>query len=378
VRADTEPVISPDVLLPYRAVRDAMDRVAWWPERPGDPRRSLGWACGSRRAGDGLWFVGAPHGPALWSRWIAGDGILPRMNAVDVCGGLVAGVEADPALVAEARTACRRQVVAAANGYVSPLVAVGPVAEGEVAMLLAEVVRAAEGAGAVPSVLHCPPGDPLLEMLPDLGFVCGITDLYPVIDLPGSGVGDYLAALSRHRRTNVRREMRALEGGRGRVHVGWDAAPHLAGAGQLVSAAYGQRGQEMDPAAVTEIYTRLLTACGEDFVLCVVDIDGVPVASGCLITGETDILLYSAGMRQPETRAVAGYFNAAYYLPIEFGYARGARRLLLGPAAVPTKLLRGARVNPVISAVPSACVPLARLLAATDGHLRRQMESLRA
>jgi hypothetical protein len=120
------------------------------------------------------------------------------------------------------------------------------------------------------------------------------------------------------------------------------------------------------PAAVTEIYT-LLTACGEDFVLCVIDIDGVPVASGCLITGEADILLYSAGMRQPETRAVAGYFNAAYYLPIEFGYARGARRLLLGPTAVQTKLLRGARVNPVISAVPRACGPLARLLAATDG-----------
>lgn len=171
--------------------------------------------------------------------------------------------------------------------------------------------------------------------------------------------------------------MRALERGRGRVHVGWDAAPHLADAGQLVSAAYRQRGHEMDPAAVTEIYT-LLTACGEDFVLCVIDIDGVPVASGCLITGEADILLYSAGMRQPETRAVAGYFNAAYYLPIEFGYARGARRLLLGPTAVQTKLLRGARVNPVISAVPRACGPLARLLAATDGHLRRQLESLRA
>ena len=368
-------MIVPDLMYPYHAVADATERAAWWPERPADPRRSLGWACGSRRPGDGVWFAGAADGPAVWTRWITGDGPLPRMNSVDVCAGLVADVQADPALVAQARAACPRQVVLAANGYVSPLVTAGSAADGEVQKLLGEVIRAAADAGAVPSVLHCPPGDPLLEMLPDLGFACGVTDLYAVIDLPGAGVGDYLAALPTHRRNTVRREMRALDRGRAQVHVGADAEPHLADAGGLASEAYRQRGQDVAPAGIADIYLRLLAACGDHFILCMVEVDGVPVASSCLVTGESQVLVYSAGMRNPPAREVAGYFNACYYLPIELAYRRGARRLLLGPTALRTKALRGATVVPVISAVPRACAWLARLLAATDEHLRALQEN---
>ncbi|HEV2376577.1 MAG TPA: GNAT family N-acetyltransferase [Streptosporangiaceae bacterium] len=373
-------MIVPDLLYPYQAVADATERPAWWPDRAADPRQSLGWARGTRRDGDSLWFAGAPDGPALWTRWITGDGVLPRMNAVDVCAGLVAGVEADPVGVAEARAASHHQVVLAANGYVSPLITAGPASDGEVQKLLAEVVRAATDAGAVPSVLHCSPGDPLLGLLPDLGFVTGITDLYAVIDLPGDSVEDYLAALPGHRRQNVRREMRALEqGGRGRIVFGADAQPHLADACELAAQAYLQRGDDDVPLAeIVEVYRRLLAGVGDDFALCLVEVDGVPVASCCLVTGESDILAYSAGMRNPQAREVAGYFNACYYLPIELAYRRGAKRLLIGPMALEAKRLRGAEVVPVLSAVPRTCAPLARLLAATDEYMRKEWESLPA
>lgn len=227
----------------------------------------------------------------LWLRSVAGGPPLARMNAVDVCAGLVSGQRAPEAQVAEARLACRRQVVVAANGYVSPVIATTEVHLDEASRLIAAVVEASRRSGAVPAVLHCPAGDPLLRALPELGYALGVTDLYPSIDLPGSGIDDYLAALSRQRRTNVRREMRALAQGCGRIYAGQDAAAHIADAGVLVSAAYANRGQHIDVAEVVEIYTSLLAACGDDFVLCVVDVDGVPAASACLIVGGNDLLL---------------------------------------------------------------------------------------
>src|SRR5258708_33298493 len=87
-----------------------------------------------------------------------------------------------------------------------------------------------------------------------------------------------------------------------------------------------------------------------------------PVASACLIIGGTDLLLYSAGLELPRSRAVAGYFNAAYYLPIEFAYRRGLRRILLGPTRRNTKLLRGSRFTPLCSAGATRATALGGLL----------------
>lgn len=362
---------------PYRMVADPGQAPDWWPARPGDPRQGRGWARGSRRSpGEG--FAGAPGGPAVWLRSVVeGDGSLARMNAVDVCAGLVSDVPAPEPLVAEARAACRRQAVVAANGYGSPRIEATPASAGERRDLLAAVVEAAAGAGAVPAVLHCPDGDPLLDLLPGLGLAVGVTDLYPTVELPGGSVDDYLAALPKRRRINVRREMRQLQAaGRARVHAGRDAAAHLDAAAELVALAYASRGQHMEPEEVCGIYTRLLDACGDDLLLCIVEAGGEPVASACLVQGATDLLLYSAGIRLPEAREVAGYFNAAYYVPIALAYGRGLRRIHLGPTGADTKHHRGARFVPLHSAVPRSCAPLVALLRATDAHMRRVREEL--
>jgi Acetyltransferase (GNAT) domain len=366
-----------ELRAPYRIVPDPAGAAGWWPAWPADPRHGLGWARGSRRSpGEG--FAGAPGGPALWLRSVVeGDRTLARMNAVDVCAGLVSAVAAPEPLVAEARAACRRQAVVAANGYGSPRIEAREASDAERRDLLAAVVEAAERAGAVPVVLHCPDGDPLLGLLPGLGFAVGVTDLYPTVELPGRSVEDYLAALPKRRRINARHEMRQLEAaGCARVHVGRDAAPHLGTAAELSALAYARRGQHAEAAEVCEIYTRLLDACGDDLLLCVVEAGGQPVASACLVQGATDLLLYSAGIRLPQARDVAGYFNAAYYVPIQVAYERGLRRIHLGPTGAETKHHRGARFAPLHSAVPESCTPLVALLRATDAHMRRAREAL--
>lgn len=358
--------------FPYSVLTDVQQAPGWWPSNPCDPRRGLAWAEGSRWPGDEVAFLGTDGGPALWIRPAGGGRSSPRQDAAEVCSGVAAGLPPDPELFTRARTAGQRQLVAGANGYVSPLVASRDVSWHEVAGLVAAMRETAQRDRAVPAFLHCAPGDPLLGPLREAGFVIGVTDLYATIHLPGDRFDDYLALLPSHARRNVRRERRMLAPARARVHVGAESEPRLSEAAELVASAYADRGQHRNVADVRDSYRTLLRAFGDDFILCTVEADEGTVASCCLLAGGTDLLAFSVGMRQPAARTHAGYFHAAYYIPIEIAYARGLQRLLLGPATVQAKALRGARFTPMLAAVPGACEPMAAALRATDAALRNR------
>ncbi len=352
-------------------IADPRDAAAWWPPLPGDPRAGLAWAAGSP---DPVAFLGLTGGPALWLR---GPGAAPaRMNAIDVVSGVVAGLDIDDARLGASRAAYPRQLVSAANGYGSPLVAAEPPAPGDLAALVAALVGEARQREALPAVLHCPGDDLLLEILAGQGFVVGMTDLYPVLELPGTGMDDYLAALSKGRRANVRKEIAQRAGGPTLTCVGEHARPHLATAAELNASAYRQRGESGDRDRALSIYRRLLDSCGDNVILTLSHAGTRPVASAYLIAGTTDLLLYSAGLALPDSREVAGYFNAAYYLPIEYAYGHGLRRILLGPTGWQTKRLRGAQLRPLYSAVPADATTLVTLLSATDAWLRSTVEQL--
>jgi hypothetical protein len=369
-------VASSLVVSPPFVVRSAADQSAhWWPSHAADPRRTLPWACGSRLPNDAIAFVGTDDGPALWVRLVRSGQSPPRQDAVEVCSGAVAGIRYDTDLVAHARATFARQLVAGANGYVSPLVAGPEVGEPDVRCLIGAFVEAAEREQAVPAVLNFPPDDPLHGPLRSSGFAVGITDLYAAVDLPGHCFDDYLTGLPTHARGNVRRERRRLFPATATVHVGEQARARIDDAAALVVAAYQARGQQRNPADIRTSYRSLLGAFGDAFLLCVLDLDGAPVASTCLLVGETDLLAYSAGFA-PAQRAVAGYFNTAYYLPIEWAYSRGLRRVLLGPASARAKTFRGATLTPMLSAVPRSCEPLVAALASTDAAMRAELDRL--
>ncbi|MEV0001811.1 GNAT family N-acetyltransferase [Micromonospora sp. NPDC050980] len=354
-----------------RDVTDPASAVGWWPARARDPRESSAWAAGTSEP---VSFLGLDGGPALWLR----ASLCPptRMNIVDVVGGLVGEAGGDEDLVARARQAHPRQLVCAATGYGSPVVAATTPHPDRLSTLVATFVEYARQRGATPAVLHCPAGDPLLDALAANDFAVGVTDLYPVLDLPGDSMRDYLAALPKGRRGNVRREIAALAGGRAEVHVGERARPHLAAAASLNVAGYRQRGSDRNEAEARAVYERLLDHFGDRLLLTTVSAGGRPVASAVLLIGDGDLLLYSAGLLLPDSRAVAGYFNAAYYLPIEYAYANGLRRIMLGPTGRQAKRLRGARFEPLYSAVPRHDRTLTELLAATDARLRAAQEPL--
>ncbi len=361
--ADTVRIRTREVAV--RIVTDPRTAAGWWPARPGDPRDGLPWATG---VSDPVRFLGLSDGPALWLRGPGGNS--GRMDPVRVLGGTTADLDTDPVPLQAALDAYPRILVSAATGYGSPMPRAGEAAADDVEALVAALISHARESDATPVVLHCPSGDPLLAALAAQEFTVGITDLYPALELPGTGLADYLEALSRGRRRTVRHEIRARDGGSAHVYVGEEARPHLVAAARLSASAYRQRNQPGDDARAVPIYGRLLDSCGNDFVLTMVCDESGPVASACLIIGGTDLLLYSAGLELPRSRAVAGYFNAAYYLPIEFAYRRGLRRILLGPTGWHTKLLRGARFTPLCSAVPAGATALVNLLTETDRRLR--------
>jgi peptidoglycan biosynthesis/recognition FemAB-like protein len=350
-------------------VTDPRAAAAWWPARPSDPRDGLAWAAG---APGPVRFLGLPDGPALWLR--DPDPDTPRLDPVAVLSGVAAGLETDPARLRQARAAHPRILVSAATGYGSPAVRDTGATEADLVAVAAALADEARRAGATPVILHCPAGDPLLAALATAGFATGITDLYPVLELPGSVMADYLAGLSRNRRGGVRREIAARGRGCAHIYLGEQAREHLGAAARLSASAYRQRGQPADDMRAVPIYSRLLDSCGEDFVLTMVCHEGTPVASAVLVVGSADLLLYSAGLAMPGARPVAGYFNAAYYLPIEFAYARGLRRILLGPTGLETKRLRGAVFTTLHSAVPAEAGGLVDLLHGTDTRLRSMLE----
>ncbi|MGC4804628.1 ATP-grasp domain-containing protein [Micromonospora sp. DT233] len=349
---------------------DPRSALRRWADRPADPRDDWRWAAG---VSDDVTFLTAADGPALWLR--GPDGLGPRMDPVAVTGGATAGLAPPAELVAAARAAHPRFLAGAATGYGSPVTSATPT-DTALEALVAALIRQARDDDATPAVLHCPADDPLLPALAAAGFAIGVTDLYPTLELPGTGLADYLAALPKGHRDNARREIRLRGGGPAHVFVGEQARPHLATAAALSASAYRQRGEDVDDARALPIYGRLLDVWGDDFLLTLVSDEAGPVACAVLVCGGTDLLLYGAGLLLPRSRAVAGYFNAAYYLPIEFAYRRGLRRIRLGPTGWHTKRLRGARFTPMCSAVPASAGALVDLLAATDRWARAELRGL--
>ncbi|HEV2639543.1 MAG TPA: ATP-grasp domain-containing protein [Actinocrinis sp.] len=370
-----------------------------WPARPDDPRTGLPWAAGAEESPR---FLGLARdkpddqapvpaedhgqgryryrdyeprndipGPALWLRDSGGP--ATRMNIVDVVSGAMGDVPVDAEKLEAARAAYPKQLVSAATAYGSPLVVADRgCTTADLEALVAGFVGRARETGSTPAFLHVPEGDRLLDVLGSAGFRTGVTDLYPILDLPGTSPDDYLAALTKKQRGNVRTEIAARSAGSTETHIGEDARIHLAEASRLNATAYTQRRQHGDVERAQTIYSRLLDTCGDDFILTLVrhGDSGRPVASAVLIAGQRDLLVYSVGLELPDSRAVAGYFNATYYLPIEYAYEHGLTRILLGPTSRRTKQLRGARFIPLYSAVPADDALLGDLLTTADTALR--------
>jgi hypothetical protein len=363
-----------------REFRVAADCPAtWWPDDPDDPRDSCAWLSSIRWAGDGISFVGASElGPFAVTQRDDGAGYA-RMSPVAVCAGAPWQVDQPPAIVAEAQ-ARRYGSWLVAHGYRTPIRggAHGLTRSG-VETLLARVSEGTAGERGVP-ILHVEPDSELMALLPELGYDVGVTDLSARLPVMESNLDAYVERQPPHRRRRMARELRRFRelGGQLRVVRGADAMSRLGRIGELEACASRARGGSMTAAMSREVNARLFESFGEHaYAVLVVDSGGDEVASTVVVCGRRAVLARTAGFTAA-ARDIGGYFHAAMYGPLAVAQERGADDVLLGPLSLRPKLLRGAYVTPLYSAVPTSDAVLSRLLSTTDRAVRRIADQLRA
>lgn len=364
--------------LEFARAQDVPD--AWWlPGGAVDPRRSKAWSTAFRWPDDGAAFLATGRGGMTFAavRRVPAPGGWSRMNAVDVCAGRGRGVEQDPAVLAAAADAATRQLNLALAGYASPVWtadgAATPRTRHELATFIEDVSDAAAGEGARPAVLHVEHDSDLIPVLRGLGWQVGVTDLFAVLTGFGSCMDEYLEPLHGSRRIKIRRELRrpAEAGGRCEIVRGERLAPFLDDIAALEARSDHRHGIPADPARLRAMNERLLAAFGEDMAVTLVRDAGDAIVATCtLVTAGRRIMNRLVGFDENVARPLAGYFHAGYYQPLIYAWQIGATEILLGPGSLQPKLMRGAVLRPLYSAVPPGDAALGALLSRTDRALR--------
>jgi predicted N-acyltransferase len=172
-----------------------------------------------------------------------------------------------------------------------------------------------------------------------------LTDLTTVLDLDGvSGVDDYLARLSPHRRGRVRRELRDFAASD--LGLRWTTLGESAAAIAPLLATHHQRYGHADTTAMLTMHLTLQAQALDDLshvLLC--EQDGQLL--GALVAYEWDGVWYAriaaagAGLRG---HAFA-FFSMVFYAPVLAAIEHGARSYVLGPSGLRTKMKRGASVQ---------------------------------
>jgi hypothetical protein len=303
------------------------------------------------------------------------------MNAVEVCAGTFRGVEQPGCLLAEARSERERQLVAAANGYVTPIQGgAAGLSRGDATGLLVTLQRLAEADDAVFAVLHVADGSPILGPLRDLDFDIGVTDLYPYVDVAGGDLDAFLTRQRRSRRLRMRREARAFtaQGGHLEVARGGDALPFMQTIADLEAKASWSRAGTMSAGMAREVNEAVFQDFGSSaFAVLVRDRTDRVVACSVVVSSGRTLLLRTVGFNDEFARPLGGYFQASFYGPLAVAQAEVATVLLLGPGSLVPKLRRGADLTPLLSAVPRRWSVVAQLLRHTDASMRRTLVELR-
>lgn len=359
--------------LPQVVAVEDMPAAPWerWPPR--SLLRSRRWLQACRVPGD----------QAVCVRTDAGDGLVTgrlvdrphawaRLNAVDVCAGLLYGVPTDAGEVEAARRAAVPHLLVAFPGYDTGLV--GPPAAADA--MVASVASAASAAGALPAYAYLPPDEPLLAALRRAGYVTGLVAATARLDLAEPSFAAYLASLPGKRRNELRREVRRFEEAGASIEV--LPAPAASGVldevAALEASVSGHHGRPEPASRPAAINARLAAAFGDDMLVVVARRGGRSVASAVLLRHGDELHARSSGIDYPAARPIFAYFVATYAAPIRIACELGLRRVGFGIAAHQAKVARGARLVPLAAALPPSAPPsLLRMLERTDRCLRRSL-----
>jgi hypothetical protein len=167
-----------------------------------------------------------------------------------------------------------------------------------------------------------------------------------VIPLPGPSFEDYVAAMTKKRRANIRRQRRAFQASDPELdRVAFDDAV----CGQiapLLALMQAKHGMPRTSEWLADRLRHQAADIGRYASVLLLRRNGRLVAFQVLLRYRGQSMAFSVGLDY-NAAAPYDYFNMAFYEPIEVALARGDRSLAMGVTASEAKMLRGAVPVPV-------------------------------
>jgi predicted N-acyltransferase len=243
-------------------------------------------------------------------------------------------------------------LVAMLPGYVCPVVGPAAGSDPPVAALVAEAVAHAEREGlrAVAFLFVRPEEAALRRALAGLGFLRipqAFTCELGLDEIGGEGFEGYLATLPKHRRTEIRRELRRLAdaGVELRVRPPAEVAEDLVRLRtELVRTYRGEADAGAERARLEALTAEVPSSRLPVFTA---ERGGEVLGLALFLTGPTDWHPIWTGMERRRPDARLTYFATAFYQPIRAALAARARVIHYGMGSWGAKRARGCRLVPL-------------------------------
>jgi uncharacterized protein len=168
------------------------------------------------------------------------------------------------------------------------------------------------------------------------------------IAVPADGWDGWMAGLSRHRRTQIRRDERAFVAAGYRIerHTLPEVCDRLGALWAPTQERY--YGRPFDPAQLTGQMRVQAAAMGDQAeVLLCLEPDGSPVGFCVSYRWGDRVHLRTTGFDYARLRGAAEYFNLSYYHHLHQARQTGLRHIHAGIKSIGAKSLRGARIRPL-------------------------------
>jgi uncharacterized protein len=246
--------------------------------------------------------------------------------------GFINGFLVDPGLPAERRTEAFRALLPVVKDRAGASGADGALFLHLTTEAAAEMYQAGEGGFT---------GLPLLTLVD------------ATIEVPGDGLDDYVRSIPSHARRKVRREMKVFG------EAGYEVTQErltdcLAEAKSLVCNLQHRYGHVEDDEKWRSELDHMARLLGRRDVVFSARRDGALVGFALGYPFSGTLYMRRCGFDYDALQDAFEYFNLAYYLPLQYAYRHGLRRLHLGPTAYEAKVRRGAVLTPLWSLAVSA------------------------
>jgi hypothetical protein len=168
------------------------------------------------------------------------------------------------------------------------------------------------------------------------------------IEVPGDGLEDYVRSIPSHARRKVRREMKVFG------EAGYEVAEErltdcLAEAKSLVCNLQHRYGHVDDDEKWRSELDHMARLLGHRGVVFSARRRGALVGFALGYPFGGTLYMRRCGFDYDALQDAFEYFNLGYYLPLQYAYRNGLRRLHLGPTAYEAKVRRGAVLAPLWS-----------------------------